>query len=58
MVHYVVSAVDAGAVIAQAVVPIEPSDSLETFEAHLHNAEHDLIVEAIRSVLRQRDLAS
>jgi formyltetrahydrofolate-dependent phosphoribosylglycinamide formyltransferase len=47
MVHYTVPEVDAGPVIAQAVVPIRPEDSLEAFEARMHAAEHRLIVEAI-----------
>lgn len=51
MVHYVVPEVDAGPVVVQTVVPIEPDDTLETFEARLHVAEHRLIVEAIRLVL-------
>ncbi|MFN8491863.1 MAG: phosphoribosylglycinamide formyltransferase [Caldilineaceae bacterium] len=48
MVHYVVPAVDAGPVIAQAVVPFAAEDTQETFAARMHAAEHQLIVEAIR----------
>lgn len=51
MVHYAVPEVDAGPVIAQAVVPFHPGDTLETFEERMHAAEHDLIVDAIRSAL-------
>lgn len=51
MVHYVVPEVDAGPLVAQTVVPIQPDDTLETFEARLHDAEHRLIVEAIRLAL-------
>lgn len=47
MVHYVVREVDAGAVIAQAVVPITARDTLEKFEARMHAVEHQLIVSAI-----------
>ena len=54
MVHYVVPEVDAGPVIAEAFVPIEPDDTLETFEARLHSAEHRLIVEAIRLAISHR----
>lgn len=50
MIHYTVPEVDAGPVIAQAVVPIEPDDTLESFEARMHATEHRLIVEAIRSL--------
>jgi formyltetrahydrofolate-dependent phosphoribosylglycinamide formyltransferase len=51
MVHYVIPEVDAGDVIAKAVVPITQEDTLESFEARLHEAEHRLLVESIRLVL-------
>lgn len=51
MIHYVIPEVDAGAVIAQAAVPIAAGDTLEAFEAHMHEAEHALIVQAIRSLI-------
>ena len=51
MVHYVIPEIDAGRVIAEAVVPCNPEDSLEMFEARLHNAEHRLLIEALQSVL-------
>jgi len=51
MVHYTVPEVDAGPVIAQAIVPILPGDSLEHFEERMHAAEHRLIVQAIQSAL-------
>ena len=47
MVHYTVPEVDAGPVIAQATVPILPDDTMDTFEARMHAAEHRLIVEAV-----------
>ena len=53
MVHYVVPEVDAGAVIAQANVPINAGDDLGAFEARMHETEHRLIVEAIQIVLGQ-----
>jgi formyltetrahydrofolate-dependent phosphoribosylglycinamide formyltransferase len=46
MVHYVVPEVDAGPLVVQAVVPIQPDDTLESFEARMHAAEHRIIVEA------------
>ena len=52
MVHYVIPEVDAGAVIAQAAVPLEPGDTLESFEAKMHAAEHRLLVEAIKSLIQ------
>jgi formyltetrahydrofolate-dependent phosphoribosylglycinamide formyltransferase len=51
MVHYVIPELDAGPVIAQAVVPFEPGDTLETFSARMHIAEHKLIVEAVKIAL-------
>ena len=51
MVHYVVPEVDAGPVIAQTVVPFQAEDTLESFAARIHTAEHQLIVEAIRLVI-------
>lgn len=53
MVHYVVPEVDAGPVIAQSIVPIEPADTLDAFEARMHATEHCLIVEAARIALEQ-----
>lgn len=54
MVHYAIPEVDAGPVITQAVVPIEPDDTLETFEGRMHATEHRIIVEAIRTALENR----
>jgi formyltetrahydrofolate-dependent phosphoribosylglycinamide formyltransferase len=54
MVHYVVPEVDAGPVIVEAIVPIYPHDSLETFAARLHGVEHELIVRATKQVLESR----
>jgi len=47
-VHYVNDAVDGGAIIDQAVVRREKSDTLETFEVKIHSAEHQLLPEVIR----------
>lgn len=57
MVHVVVPEVDAGPVIAQQVVPILPEDTLETLEARLHAAEHQLIVAAVRKYIKQTGVA-
>lgn len=51
MIHYAVPVVDAGPVIAQAVVPFEPGDTLASFETRMHATEHRLIVEAIDTLL-------
>ncbi|MGC8780964.1 MAG: phosphoribosylglycinamide formyltransferase [Anaerolineae bacterium] len=51
MVHWAVPEVDAGAVVAQAEVPIFPTDTLADLEARVHQTEHRLLVEAIQAVL-------
>lgn len=51
MVHYTIPEVDAGPVLSHAVVPIEPGDTLASFEARVHEYEHRLIVEATRLAL-------
>lgn len=50
MVHWVIPEIDAGAVIRSREVPILESDTLETLEARIHEAEHVLIVDAIRTI--------
>lgn len=47
-VHYAIPEVDAGPVICQQEVPIEPDDTEESLHARLKEVEHRLIVEAIR----------
>ena len=51
MMHYVVPEVDAGPTISQASVPFEEGDTLGIFEQRMHEAEHRLIVSAIRCAL-------
>lgn len=57
MVHYVIPEVDAGPVIAQSFVRFEPDDTLETYAARLHAAEHELIVRATAIALNQPRLS-
>ncbi len=54
MVHYAIPKVDEGDVIVQAVVPILPDDTLETFAARMHAAEHQIIVQAVHILTSQR----
>jgi formyltetrahydrofolate-dependent phosphoribosylglycinamide formyltransferase len=55
MVHYVIPEVDAGEVIAVAEVPVLESDTLDSFAASVHAAEHQILVQSVRIVLdRQR----
>lgn len=42
-VHYVTLAVDAGRIIEQARVPLEPGETLESLTAKVHAAEHRLL---------------
>jgi formyltetrahydrofolate-dependent phosphoribosylglycinamide formyltransferase len=51
MVHYVIPEVDAGEAIGQAEVPFQPGDTLESFEARLHEAEHRLLVRSLQSLI-------
>lgn len=54
MVHYAIPEVDEGDVIVQAVVPFLPDDTLETFAARMHTAEHQIIVQAVHILTNQR----
>ncbi len=58
MVHYTIPEVDAGPVIAQAIVPIYSTDSLADFEIRMHQTEHRLLIEAIHRVLTETDIVS
>jgi phosphoribosylglycinamide formyltransferase 1 len=52
MVHLVPDeAVDAGPVVAWRPVPFEAGDTLADYEARVHAAEHDLLVEAVALAL-------
>lgn len=52
MVHWVPDeGVDDGPVVKKRVVPFELGDSLESFEARLHAAEHSLYIEALASII-------
>jgi len=52
MVHLVPDeGVDNGPVLAAETVPIEPTDTLETLEARVHEREHKLLVNTLKSLL-------
>jgi phosphoribosylglycinamide formyltransferase-1 len=58
MVHLVPDeAVDAGPVLAQEVVPIEPDDTLEALEARVHAVEHRLLVAVIKRLTTETQSA-
>ncbi|MGI8610145.1 MAG: phosphoribosylglycinamide formyltransferase [Candidatus Dormibacteria bacterium] len=46
--------VDAGTILAQECVLVEPGDSLETLEARVHAAEHRLLPATIQAVIETR----
>ena len=53
MVHLVPDElVDAGPVLASVEVPFEPGDTLDSFEARMHLAEHRLLVETLAGLCR------
>lgn len=53
MVHWVPDAgVDVGPVLTSEVVAFEAGDTIESFEARIHDTEHRLIVEGTRIALR------
>jgi phosphoribosylglycinamide formyltransferase-1 len=52
MVHWVPDdGVDDGPVIAQRHVDFAPDDTLESFEARMHETEHELFIEALATVV-------
>lgn len=53
-VHWVTPEIDAGQIIEQAVVPIEPGETLETLEAKVHAAEHKLLPSVIERFSQTR----
>lgn len=50
-VHFVDEHLDAGPIVAQAVVPIEDDDTPETLAARILKEEHRIYTEAVRRVL-------
>lgn len=56
-VHYVTAEVDGGPIVDQAVVRIEPDDTLVTFEAKIHAAEHQLLPAVIKRLSETDELA-
>jgi phosphoribosylglycinamide formyltransferase 1 len=53
-VHFVDENLDAGAIILQAVVPIEERDTAETLSARILREEHRIYTEAVRLILEGR----
>jgi phosphoribosylglycinamide formyltransferase 1 len=53
-VHFVTPEVDAGAIIAQAAVPVLPADDEATLAARVLECEHRLLPHAVRLILQGR----
>ena len=54
MVHLVPNeGVDDGPVLATEIVPIHPSDTLESLESRVHATEHVLLVNTLKSLLQE-----
>ena len=53
-VHFVDETLDAGPIIAQAVVPVRDDDTVETLSARILAEEHRIYTEAVRIVLEGR----
>ena len=51
-VHYVDEGVDTGEIIAQREVPVQPGDTIETLQARIRTAEHELLPSVIASFVR------
>jgi phosphoribosylglycinamide formyltransferase-1 len=51
-VHFVVPELDAGPVIAQASVPVHPSDTPQTLSDRILEVEHKLYPEALKLLAR------
>jgi phosphoribosylglycinamide formyltransferase-1 len=50
-VHFVDETLDGGPIIAQRVVPVVASDTVESLSARILEQEHELYAEAVKSVL-------
>ena len=51
MVHLVPDEdVDAGPVLAQEIVAIQPEDTLESLERRMHEVEHELLIKTLISI--------
>ncbi len=54
MVHFVPDeGVDNGPVLATELVPIHPTDTLESLEARIHKTEHTLLISTLKTLLQK-----
>jgi phosphoribosylglycinamide formyltransferase-1 len=52
-IHYVDEGMDTGPIIAQAAVPVEDGDTVETLEARIHETEHKVYPATIAKLLSE-----
>jgi phosphoribosylglycinamide formyltransferase-1 len=57
-VHLVTEAVDGGPILAQAAIEVREGDTLERFEARVHDAEHRLYPAAVHDFLTRLPVAA
>ncbi|MFL2028207.1 phosphoribosylglycinamide formyltransferase [Loigolactobacillus zhaoyuanensis] len=55
-VHYVDAGIDSGPIIQQAVVPVQPQDTVASLSARIHQTEHWLYLAGLEKVLATRSL--
>lgn len=53
-VHFANAEMDAGPIIAQRAVPVEEDDTLDTLEARIHAAEHELYPQVLQLIAQGR----
>jgi len=56
-VHFVDETLDGGPIIAQRVVPVRESDTVETLSARILEQEHELYPEAVAAVLARAEIS-
>lgn len=54
-IHFIDSKLDEGTIIAQDFVKIEAEDTIETFEAKIHQCEYKLYHKAVKKVIKELD---
>lgn len=55
MVHLVPDeGVDNGPVLATEIIPIYPSDTIESLESRIHSLEHKLLVNTLKKILKEK----
>ena len=57
-VHFVTAEIDAGPIIIQETVPVEPNDTAETLAARVLTTEHRIYPQAVRLIAEERSRSS